>query len=81
MVCCLQDHLELTPNKDVLFITGNWNAKVGNQEISEVTVKFGLGIQNEAGQRLKRVLQKEHTGHSKHPLPKTHQMTLHVDII
>ena len=44
----LQDRLELTPKKDVLFIIGDWNAKVGSQE----TGKFGLGIQNEAGQRL-----------------------------
>ena len=48
----LQDLLELTPKKDVLFITGDWNAKVGSQEIPGVTGKFGLGIQNEAGQRL-----------------------------
>ena len=48
----LQDHLELTPKKDVLFIIGDWNAKVGSQEIPGVTGKFGLGIQNEAGQRL-----------------------------
>ena len=48
----LQDPLELTPQKDVLFIIGNWNAKVGSQEIPGVTGKFGLGIQNEAGQRL-----------------------------
>ena len=48
----LQDLLELTPKKDVLFIIGNWNAKVGSQEIPGVTGKFGLGIQNEAGQRL-----------------------------
>ena len=48
----LQDLLELTPKKDVLFITGDWNAKVGSQEIPEVTGKFGLGVQNEAGQRL-----------------------------
>ena len=48
----LQDLLELTPKKDVLFITGDWNAKVGSQETSGVTGKFGLGIQNEAGQRL-----------------------------
>ena len=48
----LQDLLELTPQKDVLFIIGDWNAKVGSQEIPEVTGKFGLGIQNEAGQRL-----------------------------
>ena len=48
----LQDLLELTPKKDVLFITGDWNAKVGNQEIPGVTGKFGLGVQNETGQRL-----------------------------
>ena len=49
----LQDLLELTPQKDVLFITGDWNAKVGSQETPGVTGKFGLGIQNKAGQRLK----------------------------
>ena len=48
----LQDLLELTPKKDVLFIIGDWNAKVGSQETPGVTGKFGLGIQNEAGQRL-----------------------------
>ena len=48
----LQDLLELTPKKDVLFIVGDWNAKVGSQETPGVTGKFGLGIQNEAGQRL-----------------------------
>ena len=48
----LQDLLELTPKKDVLFIRGDWNAKVVSQEISGVTCKFGLGVQNEAGQRL-----------------------------
>ena len=48
----LQDLLELTPKKDVLFIIGDWNAKVENQEIPGVTGKFGLGVQNEAGQRL-----------------------------
>ena len=47
----LQDILELTPKKDVLFIIGDWNAKVGSQETPGVTGKFGLGIQNEAGQR------------------------------
>ena len=44
-----QDLLELTPPKDVLFIIGDWNAKVGSQEIAGVTGKFGLGVQNEAG--------------------------------
>ena len=48
----LQDLLELTPKRDILFITGDWNAKVGDQEIPGVTGKFGLGVQNEAGQRL-----------------------------
>ena len=48
----LQDLLELTPKKDVLFIIGDWNAKVGSQETPGVTGKFGLGIRNEAGQSL-----------------------------
>ena len=48
----LQDLLELTPKKDVLFMIGDWNVKVGSQETPGVTGKFGLGIQNEAGQRL-----------------------------
>ena len=48
----LQDRLVLTPKKDVLFIIGDWNAKVGSQEISGVTGKFGLGVKNEARQRL-----------------------------
>ena len=48
----LQDLLELTPKEDVLFIIGDWNAKVGSQETPEVMGKFGLGVQNEAGQRL-----------------------------
>ena len=68
----LQDLLELTPQKDVLFIIGDWNAKVGSQETPGVTGKFGLGIRNEAGQALKsRALPSEHTGHSKHALPTT----------
>ena len=59
----LQDLLELTPQKDDLFIIGIWNAKVGSQEIPEVTSKFGLGVQNEAGQRL-TVLPRKCSGHS-----------------
>ena len=47
-----EDLLELTPQKDVLFIIGDWNAKVGSQETPGVTGKFGLGMRNEAGQRL-----------------------------
>ena len=54
----LQDLLELTPPKDILFITGDWNAKVGSQETPGVTGKFGLGVQNEAGQRLTEFCQK-----------------------
>ena len=65
--------------KKVLFIIGDWNAKVGNQRIPEVTDKFGLGVQNEAGQRL-RILPRERTGHNKHPLPTTQETTLHMDI-
>ena len=48
----LQDLLELTPQKDVLFVIGDWNAKVGSQETPGVTGKFGPGVRNEAGQRL-----------------------------
>ena len=53
----LQDLLELTPKKDVFFIIGNWNAKVGSQETPGVTGKFGLGMQNEAGQGLREFCQ------------------------
>ena len=75
----LQDLLELTPKKDVLFIIGDWNAKVRSQETPGVTGKFGLGVQNEAGQRL-IVLPRECTGHSKYPLPTRQEKTLHMDI-
>ena len=53
----LQDLLELTPQKDILFIIGGWNAKVGSQEIPGVTGKFGLGAQNEAGRRIRELSQ------------------------
>ena len=53
----LQDLLEITPKKEVLFITGDWHAKVESQETPGVTGKFGLGIQNEAGQRLIEICQ------------------------
>ena len=76
----LQDLLELTPKKDVLFIIGDWNAKVGRQETPGVTGRFGLGMQNEAGQRLIEFCQEKCTGHSKHPLPTTQEKTLHMDI-
>ena len=74
----LQDLLELTPEKDVLFIIGDWNAKVGSQETPGVTRKFGLGVQNEIGQRL-IVFPRECTGHTKYPLPATQEKTLHMD--
>ena len=74
-----QDILELIPPKDVLFIIGDWNAKVGSQEIPGVIGKFGLRVQNEAGHRL-IVLPTECTGHSKHPLPTTQKKTLYMDI-
>ena len=56
----LQDLLELTPKKDVLFIIGDWNAKVGCQETPGVTGKFGLGVQNEAGQSLTEFSKRTH---------------------
>ena len=52
-----EDLLELTPKKDALFIIEDWNAKVGSQEIPGETGKFGLGVQNEAGQRLTKFCQ------------------------
>ena len=75
----LQDLLELTPQKDILLIIGDWNAKVGSQEIPGVTGKFGLGVQNKAGQRLTEFCQ-ECISHSKHPLPTKQEKTLHMDI-
>ena len=56
----LQDLLELTPPKDVLFIIGDWNTKVGSQEIPGVIGKSGLGVQNEAGQRLTEFAKRTH---------------------
>ena len=57
----------------------DWNAKVGSQETPGVIGKLGLAVQNEAGQRLIKVLPREHTGHNKHPLPTT-QKSLHMEI-
>ena len=77
----LQDLLELTLIKDVLFIIGDWNAKVGNQEIPGVTGKFGLGIENEGGQRLTEFSQENVLViATNHPLPKTQKKTLHMNI-
>ena len=72
----LQDLLELTPKKDVLFIIRDWNAKVGSQEISGVTGKFGFGVQKETGQRL-TILPRGCTRHGKYPPSTTQEMTLH----
>ena len=58
---------------------GDWNAKIGHQEIPGIIGRFGLGVQNEAGQRL-TALPREHTGYSKHPLPTTQEKTLHIDL-
>ena len=86
----LQDLLKLKLKKDVLFIIGDWNAKVGSQQTPGVTGKFGLGMWKEAGQRLieqentlvigKRTTSRESTGHSKHLLLTTQEKTLHMDI-
>ena len=78
----LQDLLELTPKNDVLFIIGDWNAKVGSQEIPGVTGKFGLGVQNETGQRLIEFCQEntlviantffqQHSTHGQHEMVST----------
>ena len=75
----LQDLLELTLKKNVLFIIGDWNAKIGSQETPGVTGKFGLGIQNEAGQRLIDFCQ-ENALVIANTLPTTQEKTLHMDI-
>ena len=75
----LEGLLELTPKKEILFIKGDWNAKVGSQEIPGVTGKFGLGVQNEAGQRLIEFCQ-ENTLVRASTFPTTQEKTLHMDI-
>ena len=75
----LQDLLELTPKKDILFIIGDWNAKVGSQETPGVTGKFGLGVQKEAGQRLIEFFQ-ENTLVTANILFQQHKRRLHMDI-
>ena len=74
----LKDVLELTPKNDILFIIGDWNAKVGSQETPGVTGKFGLEIWNEAGQRLIEFCQKNAMVIANTP---TQEKTLHMDII
>ena len=75
----LQDLLEPTPKKDVLFIIGDWNAKVGSQETPGVIGKFALRLQNEAGQRLLEFCQ-ENALVIANPLLTTQEKTLHMDI-
>ena len=75
----LQDLLELTPKKDVLFIIGDWNAKVGSQEIPGVTSKFGLGIRHETQQKLTEFCQ-ENALVIANILFQQHEKTLHMDI-
>ena len=74
----LQDLLELTPQKDVLFIIGDWNAKGGSQETPGVTGKFGLGVQNEARQRLIKFCQENTLVIAN--TPTTQEKTLHMDV-
>ena len=75
----LQDLLELTPKNDVLFIIGDWNVKVGSQETPEVTGKFGLGVQNEAGQKLTEFCQENALVIAK-TLFQQHKRRRHIDI-
>ena len=72
----LQDLLELTPNKDVLFIIGDWNAKIESQEIPGVTGRFGLGVQNKAWQRLTEFCQ-ENTLNTANTLFQQHKRRLY----
>ena len=75
----LQDFFQLTPKKDVLFVIRDWNAKVGSQETPGVTGKFGLGVQNEAGQWLIDFCQ-ENTLVIEKTLFQQHKRRLHMDI-
>ena len=75
----LQDLLELTPQKGILFIVGDWNAKVGSQEIPGVKANLALEYRMKQG-KANRVLLRECTGHSKHSLPTTQETTLPMDI-
>ena len=76
----LRDFLELTSKKDVLFLIGDWNAKVGSQEIPGVTDKFGLGVKNEEVQRLKEFSQKNALVITNTLFQQHKRKTLHMDI-
>ena len=78
----LQDLLRLTPEKDVLFIIADWNAKVGSQEIPGITGKFVLGVQHEVGQRLTQFFQENAlviANQQEKTLPTTEEKALHMD--
>ena len=75
----LQELIELTPKKDALLIIGDWYATVGSQEIPGVTGKFGLSTK-QSRSKANRVLPRKCTGHNKHPLPRTQEKTLYMDI-
>ena len=75
----LQDLLELTPKKDVLIIIQDWDAKVGSQELPGVTANLALEYKLKQV-KANRVLPRECTGHSKHPLPTIQEKTVHMDI-
>ena len=76
----LQNLLELTPKKDVLFIKGDWNAKVGSQETFGSNKQIWLWSTEWSTAKGNRVLPREHTGHSRHSLPTTQEKTLHMDV-
>ena len=76
----LQDLLELTPKKDVLFIIGDWNAKVGSQENTWRNRQIWPWNTERSRAKANSILPRERAGHSKHPLPKTQEKTLHMDI-
>ena len=77
----LQNHLELASEKDVLFIIGDWNVKVGSRGIPGVTGKAGPGVSTKSSRaKANRILPRECTGHSKHSFPTTQEITFHTDI-
>ena len=76
----LQDLSELTPKKDVLFIIGDWNAKVGSQENTWRNRQIWPWNTERSRAKANSILPRERAGHSKHPLPKTQEKTLHMDI-
>ena len=75
----LQNLLELTPQRDALFVIGDWNAKVGSQETPGNRQIWPWSTEGSKA-KANRVLPREHTGHSKHPLPTTQEKALHMDI-